>query len=450
MKRFPKKNWIIIIILFLAVALRIGLSIGKTDGDLLTQSLWGKQANSMGTLKGFYDWNLWGNEFPNHPPLITWLYYIIYPLHSNIMRFLSNLGNFIALHRLAPTKFLWLFEFAKWFGLSRYETTPILIGIIFLIKQFMILADLSIGIIIFYLCKKAKVNWEKPVLLYLFLPFSWYLSSSWGQSDQLSFLFLIISFILLYSKKYSTMSPLLYTVAANLKPNCLLFLPVYLFIWYKQKQPMLKLFIGVLIAAIFTFWTVSWFTNKNIFIYALTVLPKKINTSDGFINYNAFNFWYIFYPFSSNNKIPDNNVFLILSAKTWGWVFALATTFLSFKVVKFQKIESAFSAMFIAGFGSWLFMTGMHERYSFLAVLPILLFSIFEKKYFKYFLILSTIYTLNMFIAYWPWKDFNFFSQIFEFSNHLIPRSLSLINLVMYFWITKKLISLVAPRGFEP
>ena len=438
---YLKKNWLIIIILILAIILRLGFSTSKVNMDLYTQSTWGKEANLVGNLKGFYSWELWNDAYPNHPPLISSFYYIIYPLHSKIMWFLSNLGNFIALHRLAPTKFLWLFNFSTWFGTALYGTTAFLSGIFFLMKQFMILADLSIGAIIFYLCKKNKTDWKKPVIIYLFLPFSWYLSSSWGQSDQLSFIFLIISFLLIYSKKYSVTSPLLYAIAANLKPNCALLIPLYLYAWYKQKQPTLKLFIGGIIAVAFTLWTVSWFTNENVLIYTLTTLPKKLNTSDGFINYNAFNFWYIFFPYIPNNNALDNNIFFMLSAKTWGWILTLITTVLSLRVIKNKKPETIFASMFIAGFGSWLFMTGMHERYSFLAIMPLLLMAIYNKKYLKYFLLFAIIYTFNLFHAFWPWENLGWVKQTFEFSNFLIPKILAMINIATYFYLTTFLIN---------
>jgi len=193
--KYLKKNWLIIFFLVFAVILRIGLSTQKAHSDLETQINWGKQASLLKTLKGYYTWDMWGNGYPNHPPLISSLYYILYPLHSKIMWFLSSLGNFIALNRLAPTKFLWLFNFSIWFGTDLYGTTAFLSGVFFLMKQFMILADLSISGVIYYLCKKNKTDWKKPVFIYLFLPFSWYLSSSWGQSDQLSFIFLIIKYL---------------------------------------------------------------------------------------------------------------------------------------------------------------------------------------------------------------------------------------------------------------
>ncbi|MFA5532031.1 MAG: hypothetical protein WDA13_00330 [Candidatus Shapirobacteria bacterium] len=435
MKQFLKKNWIVVIILLLAVLLRLRLSVLTAHEDLLMQLGWGRQISLKGTLKGFYNWDLWGKGYPNHPPLISALYFIIYPLHSKLMWFLSSLGNFIALHRLAPTKFLWLFDFAKWFGQDLYGESSYLSGIIVILKQFMIWADLAIGGVIYWVCKKVKVNWKGPVLIYLLLPFSWFLSSSWGQSDQLSFVFLIVAFILLISKKYSGLSPLLYVIAANLKPNCVLLLPIFLYVWYKQKHSFKKLILGGIVAIIFTFWTISWFTDQNVFIYAFTILVKRMSTSDGLINYNAFNFWYIFFPYQKP-YVLDTNFYWILSAKYWGWFMILVTSILSLKVIKKDRLETIFAAMFIAGLGSYMFMTGMHDRYAFLAIIPLFLVSIYKRKYFKYFLIMSTIYTLNLFIAYSPWQIVLEIKKIVEFDNFLTARILSFVNVILYIRVT--------------
>ena len=394
----------------------------------------------MGTLKGFYDGANWGNNIPNHPPLISALYYIVYPIHSSIMWFLSNLGNFIALNRLAPTKFLWLFNFAIWFGTKHYATTSTLLGIIIMLKIVMIAADFSIGITIYYLCRKAKIDYFKPVLLYLILPFSWYLSSSWGQSDQLSFIFLLFSVIALYSNKYTLSSPVFFALAANLKPNCLLILPLYLFSWYQQKAGIKNLIIGSLTAILFTFWTLSWFTSQNIFSFAINDLIPKINTSGGLINFNAFNFWYIFYPYAQKINYYDSQQFLFISAKIWGLIATTIFAIFGLMVIKKNKIQSFFAAMFITVFGSWLFLTGMHERYAFLGILPLLLYSIFNKKYLKYFLLLSTIFTLNIFLAYWPWDNIGWVSDSLKSNSYLIPRLLSLINIIIYVRLTTSLI----------
>ena len=438
-KPFFKKNWKLIVIFLAAFLLRIAFITPKSHSDLVIQSEWGKQAYVLGTLKGFYDGTNWGDNIPNHPPLISSLYYLVFPIHSQIMWLLSKLGTFIALHRLAPTKFIWLFNFAIWFGSQHYATTSTLLGIIILLKLVMITADLSIGFVIYKLCQKAKTAWMKPVALYVLLPFSWYISASWGQSDQLSFIFLLLSIIILYSRKYTLTSPLIFAIAANLKPNCLLILPLYLFAWYHQKASLKNLIIGIIIAILFTLWTLSWFTSQNIFSFTFNDLIPKINTSGGLINFNAFNFWYIFFPYGQKINFYDSQQFLFFSAKIWGLIITFLFAILSLTIIKINKIQSFFAAMFVTAFGSWLFMTGMHERYAFLGLLPLLLFSIYNHKFLKYFLLVSTIFTLNLFVAYWPWEGIAWITDILKSNNYLFSRALSLINIITFFSITNSL-----------
>lgn len=435
MKKIFNQKTLIVVALLLAVGCRLSLVAMRANDDLFTQLRWGQEAYSRGTLKEFYDWKIWGGGSPNHPPLIIWLYSMVYTLHSKIMWLLSSLGTFIALHRLAPTKFYWLYNFNIWFGTQKYGTLAILAGQVFLLKLIMVLADLAIAGTIYFLCKSTKKDWKLPVLTYILLPFSWYLSSSWGQSDQLSFVFFIISLILISSKRLSLFSPLFYAIAANFKPNCLLLLPVYLLGWFYQKNSWKNLVSGGIIAIVFSIWTVSWFTDKNVLQYTFSVLPTKLNTSDGFINYNAFNFWYIFYPFNGRSfldPVLDSTKFIFLSAKTWGWIMTLVTTLLSFKVFRDKKSEDIFGAVFVSGFGSWLFMTGMHERYGFLGIAPLLFLVIYQKKYWKYFLTLSMIYTFNLVIVYLPWGDSEQIGRFLETVNYLPTRILSVINILIY------------------
>ena len=431
MKLFLKKNWKTITLLVLAIVFRILLSFLNPHSDLRIQSEWGKWMYVNNGPKGLYEWNVWGCIWPNHPPLISLVYFWAYKIHSFLMYIMSWMGNFIALNRLAPTKFMWFFNFIVWFGQATFETTNYLIGTMVVIKQIMIVADVIIAGIIYYICQKNKVDWKKYVFAYLLLPFSWYLSSIWGQSDQLSFLFFIIAFSLISSKKYSILAPLFFAIAGNLKPNCILLLPLFLFIWYKHKQSFIKLIVGGLGALIFSFWTISWFTDRNLLVFTFKELPKRLTTNEGLVTLNAFNFWYIFYPFPSIIGF-DTTKFLMLTAKYWGVVMFFITTFLSLKVVKNKKLENIYGAIFVAGFGSWLFMTGMHERYSFLAIMALLFYSIFHKKYFKYFIILSIIYFLSMFYVFSVPQQLDGIKDIFNWNYQFVPRFLSLVNILIY------------------
>ncbi len=429
MKQWFRNNWKTIFLLMFLIVMRFGMSFLPAHSDLRIQAEWGRWMYQNNSPKGLYDWNVWGCIWPNHPPLISWIYLVAYKAHSFLMLLMSGLGNFIAFNRLAPTKFLWFFDFIKWFGSARYETTDFLLGVIVVIKQIMVWADFLIAGVIYLLCRSKKVNWKKPVLAYLLLPFSWYLSSIWGQSDQISFLFLIVSFILLTTKR-SIWAPLLYAMAINLKPDCVILAPLFLFVWFKQKQPWRNLILGGALAAIFSLWTVSWFAKSKI-LDLLFLLGKRLNTSEGLITLNAFNFWGIFYPFPSRIAF-ETAKFLSLSVKTWGWLCLGVVTLFSFKLVKYKKIETIFLAIFTVGFGGWLFMTGMHERYAFFGMVALLFYSIYKEKYLKYFVVLSTIYFLSMFYVFSVPQQLDGIKLIFDWGNQFVPRLLSLINLLVY------------------
>ncbi|HOY61455.1 MAG TPA: hypothetical protein PK045_03040 [Candidatus Woesebacteria bacterium] len=422
---------IVIGLFLLALVLRWQFSFLEAHGDLITQTNWGRMADKMTMMKGFYEWKEWNGAYPNHPPLVSEIYYLLYPTHRNTMWFLSNLGNFIAIHRLAPTKFMWLYNFSIWYGTKLYGSSDVLFGVVWLLKMLMIGADLAIGGLILYLAKRAKANWMMFLGIYLFLPYSWYLSASWGQSDQLSFIFLGVAMVLVANKKWAVFSPVLYAIAANLKPNCILILPIYLAWWWIQKQGMKKLIWGGIGALVFSLWTITWVTDRNLIPFIFEVLLKKLNTSDGLINYNAFNFWYIFFPFAPRTSYLDSMSILGINVKVIGFFGATVSTIWGIKTMN-KKMGKMWAAMFVAGFGSWLFLTGMHERYSFLAITPLLLASIENRRLLKYFLILSTIFTFNMFIAHWPWDKIGWMLPMMAANNFLFGRIMSGLNVIVF------------------
>jgi Gpi18-like mannosyltransferase len=435
MKSWFKNNWKLILFWMVLILMRFGLSFLPAHSDIRIQTEWAKWMYVNGSPKGLYNWNVWGCIWPNHPPLISWVYFESYKIHSLLMWWMSSLGNFIAMNRLAPTKFIWFFNFIKWFGSAKYETTEYLLGVIVVIKQIMVLADFVVAWIIYKICKINKTDWKKYVLAYLLLPFSWYLSAVWGQSNQLSFIFLIISFVLLTTKR-SIWSPLFYAIAINLKPDCVFLIPLYLFVWLRQKQPWRNLILGGLLAGIFSLWTVTWFTDGKL-TDLLFLLAKRLNTDEGLVTLNAFNFWYVFYPFPSKIAF-DNWIYLGISAKIWGYIFWLIITGLSFRLINNKKPEKIYLSIFMVGFGSWLFMTGMHERYAFYSLVALLFYSLYKKVYFKYFVILSIIFFLSMFYVFSVPQCLDGIKIIFNWGGQIIPRLLSLINIFIFLKIFSK------------
>lgn len=430
----------LIIICFFALVFRLALAPYFTHGDLTTQSEWGAWMYQHGP-KGLYDWNQWiSGYWPNHPPLISLFYLWGHELHSFLMMCFSNLGNFIALNRLAPTKFIWFFNFIQWFGQAHYENSFFLKGVVLSIKLPMIFADIIIAFIIYHLCKINKTKWLKYILVFLFLPFSWYLSTAWGQSDPLAFIFLILAFIFISSKK-SWLSPLLFAIAINLKPTGLIFTPLYFWIWYRQRQPIRKLIIGSTVAAVFTYYIISLFASRSpISYFSNEIVTRIFFTIKPLTHVNSFNLWYLINP---QKNISANDPFLFFNATIWGYLIYFVISLISFSIVKYKKLDSIFASLFIAGFGGWLFMANMHERYVYAGLVSLLFLSIYKHQYFKYFIILSIIFFINLLFAFHP-ETFSFIDKYTIFYQIL-----SLANIILYILITKKLISKTKKKYFN-
>lgn len=427
-----KKYRLLIFFCLIALIFRLLISPLATHGDLTTQSEWGAQMYTKGTTKGLYEWNQWiSGYWPNHPPLISLVYLWAHQFHSFLMMCFSNIGNFIALHRLAPTKFIWFFNFIKWFGEAKFENTYFLKGVVLCIKFPMILADIVLALIIYFLCKKQSVNWKKYVLAFLFLPFSWYLSALWGQSDQLSTIFLVISFLLLNNSQKSWISPLLFALSVNLKPTGLILTPLYFWIWIKNKNSFLKLFFGTILAIFFTLYIVSLFTDKAPLGYLLGELYTRVFlTLKPIVTVDSPNFWRLFI-IGKNTSITDASLMHTLTLL--GYLAFIPISFLSFLVVKRRKIDSILASISISSFGAWLFLTSMHERYLFAGVFSLLLLSIYRSKYFSYFIVLSITYLISMYLAF-PLGP-AFILKFFQF----ISWPLALFNLLFFLFLTKKL-----------
>ena len=421
------RKYLFWVILGIGIIFRLTIAMTALNGDLLTQAEWGKWMYSHGT-KGLYEWNKWLNEWPNHPPLISALYLVVYQLHSMLMGILSWLGNFIALHRLVPTKFLWFFDFIKWFGDAKYDNLY-LQGIVLTTKLVMIMADGLIAGIIYWLCKVAKVDWKKYIIAFLFLPFSWYLSALWGQSDQLAFVWLILSFILLTSK-FSVLSPLLFAIAVNLKPTGLILAPLFIWGWIRQKQPVMKLVLGGIMAFAFSWWSVSWFTSKPIVAFVMGDLYHRLfEVKPHFTTVSAFNVWYVFH---TKDLVGEMTRYLSIPALYWGYFGFLLVSVFSFILVKTKKLETIFSALFVSGFGGWLVMTNMYERYVFTGVVSLLLLSIYQRRYFRYFVLLSVIYLFNMYNGWWHPVEWVWLKEFFLWNNRIVTRILALVNVAVY------------------
>jgi hypothetical protein len=97
-------------------------------------------------------------------------------------------------------------------------------------------------------------------------------------------------------------------------------------------------------------------------------------------------------------------------------------------------------AMFIIAFSAWLFMVTMHERYLFSAVVIGLILVGRYPKLFWYWILLSSIFWLNMFNGWWVPLKWLWLKNILTWGGEFygtIPRILSIINIWLFFKMTK-------------
>ena len=213
-----KSRWWFGLLILIAFLGRILLTTSGVHGDLIMQAGWGQWIFLNHGFRGFYENGTWIYGWPNHPPLISFLYGAGFYLHDWINLFLVNVGNFIALNHLGAAHLSGYYDFVKWFGLSKYPESPFLWGELISMKLIPIIGDF---ILAFLISKMSGKKWLG--LLYLFMPFSWYESAVWGQNDQIGMIFLLISFWLLIKNKWIVLSPILLAISVGLKPTGAIF-----------------------------------------------------------------------------------------------------------------------------------------------------------------------------------------------------------------------------------
>lgn len=429
-------SWLLVI-LVVAFVFRLAISSKGFHDDIYSNTAWGKWIFQYGP-KGFYEASGWIYSSPTQPPLISLLYGFNHWLYERLMYFFSILGVWIATYHLAPTKMLWFFDFSRWFGNAMYGETPFKFGSLISMKLVAILADLIIALIIYLI---AKNRTSKPFLwsaAYLFSPFSWYLSALWGQYDQISFLFLLLAMVFLV-KRYLLFAPLMMLISVELKPTSLIFIPLFLWIYFRQKPSLKEMIFGVISSSAVLIYSLWSFADRNIIDFARNeLLPKIFSKSEPRISTNAFNFWRIFI---GNAALNQDKVLFLLPTKIWGYLIFFLTYVFSLNYFKKVTAENIFKLLFIIGGSGFLFLTNMLDRYFFAGIVGLLIVTIFEKDVFKYWLVLSLIFWINLFNQWWFPENLGFLRDILIWQNFFISRVLAAVNVLIFILVSQKIFS---------
>jgi len=431
------KKYLLFLIILFALFFRFFLSSKTFHQDLLSQAGWGEYIYHAGS-KGFYSHSVWTFSWPNHPPLTSLYYGYCYKLYRQLSLRLHQSVLFLNKRGLNWDSYN---QFVGSFGQILSPESPYPRGYLLTLKIFPIIFDTLLALLIFFLARNSCNRPLLYVFTYLISPFSWYISSLWGQSDQISAFLTMLSFLILL--KYPIFSIILFYLGVSIKPTSIFLLPLFLFILFKNRIGLNKILLGGFICLIINYFIFRAFTDTNLYNFTFNILLPRLFDRPPRLTTNAYNFWHIF---ALDKGLSDQTKFLFIPANIWSGIFYMIINILAFRIVKVKNNKSIMAAIFIVGFGSWLFLTNMLDRYSFIGIISGLILSIYHPKIIRYWLILSIIYWLNLFRGWWFPEFLSPLKYLLTTNNYIAGLFLSIGNTLCYL----KIIQILLGKSFCP
>ncbi|MEG1427149.1 MAG: glycosyltransferase family 39 protein, partial [Oscillospiraceae bacterium] len=264
-----------------------------------------------------------------------------------------------------------------------------------LMKMPTCLADLVCGTIIYKIAAK-KLSGKAALFLsgaYLFCPAVIINSAIWGQIDSLCAMLLLVSLLFL-SKDRLVTAAVIYGISIAVKPQLLIFAPIYLFYTLYRKN-FKGLFLG-LSAALGSILLIATPFTQN-FDY-LWLIDRYKSTIDSYAYYtvNAYNLWGLL----GQNwaPLPENPIAVFILNWTGPLLAAILCGVLMWKAKSKTVIFIAPALLMSTVF---IFAAKMHERYLFPVLFSVLITYILTKD--KRFLVLfggfSAVHFLNVSIV---------------------------------------------------
>ncbi len=398
-------------ILLIGLLIRLLLWPWTFHGDVSANYWWGKYATEFGW-RGFYDWLNFGGHSPPDQPMISIYYdWLVRQIYLSVHQIVIILNNSIPLF---PSKFTLWFEY--------YGNQQIL-------KLPMILADL----LIIYFCYQITKSRIIALIIALYIPYI-YNSSVWGSGDSIICLFGYLSIFLLY-KNLFPQSALFYILSVLYKPTLLFWLPLIIAIIFIKRPTIKQISVSVLVSLLIIYLISTPFHPVEVNPYTwffMTFLTKILPGYLDVVTAYAMNFWSFIYGFQL--KVDSFTIFPYISARLFSQVICLILYLIILIKLKINySTKQILLSLVTSTLVTFTFLTRMHERYTYPALIPLLLLSNLDYKFIKYFIILSITHTLNIFSAY-LYPDI-YQIKLFLLNDNLI-RLVSLINI----FITLKLV----------
>jgi Gpi18-like mannosyltransferase len=384
----------------------------KWHPDLNNHIDWGIRFLNLGPKK-FYENIFWGVSWPNQP-FGTMLLFAG-------MAFLKNI-IFGSIEFLNQT-----FSFFPSFIIPFIEANIH----VWMVKLPFILSDIGLSFLIYKIVNEFKPSAAKlAACLFLFNPVLIYNSTVWGQTDSLINLLAVSGFYLIFKKRFFW-GIFLFLSCFLFKLSLIIYLPIFGLLLLKQIKNWSKFIAPIVFFTIFIFCLAIPFAfgAKNPFQWIYYMYTNRVLVRQGsMLNGNAFNFWFLLFgiDFSKSEFIKFGS----LTYQAWSRI--LLAIFLLPVCIKFIRskltLTNLFTALLITAFGSFIFLTNMHERYLYpvFPLLTVLLFLPNTKFTIKSLVVLTIIHFINLYNL-WFYPLIPVVKNILIFSNFAICRVFSFI-----------------------
>jgi hypothetical protein len=447
-----KRSSLVFFIFLLAFVFRIVIATHGHHEDLFSNASWGEWIYFNG-FRDFYQNKIWVYSPPTQFPLVNIIYYCNFLFYRKLVDIFSLINTFFSNHNFFPPLFSYWFRFFNWFAWTYFSETPFMNGFLFVMKLLPIFSDIMIGFIIFRILKR-KGDMKRPIFftsLFLFSPFSWYISSLWGQYDSVAALFLVVSFCLVSSSLSASgnkktfkllFSSLFFLLSFMIKPYVIFSLPIYVLV-YLRSRPSLAHFFYSFISCLSLSWllTLPFSGFGNAFSYTKdAILPVVFGSDRKLLGGHNFSFWRIFLKAGNINTFSAR---LILPVAFWSFAIIGLSYLYAFLRLKRKGLsyESVFLSLFVV-FGVFFFFgTNVLERYFYPGVLFLFLFTISRGLNWHFWLVLSLIFFFNLFIS-WGYPFINRSLINIFWNNGYLVSIISLISVTIFLLILRKVTSL--------
>ncbi|HBL51756.1 MAG: hypothetical protein A2694_00730 [Candidatus Blackburnbacteria bacterium RIFCSPHIGHO2_01_FULL_40_17] len=429
LKKYYKTFFYWTVILLVAFAIRFSIANTWVRGDVLVFKEWGEKFWKIGPREFYFvSDKVWYYSPPTQPPISNLIYGASYWLFNN-KQVLPQIHN--STHLIPSEVIDYFYDMPEPFNKK---------GLIFLLKLPAILADLGLGLLIFWIVKslsKSKTKAYVGAIAYLFNPVSIFISSGWGQTESLLALFGLSSFVLLGLRKTYLSLPLFF-LCLYTKPTWLVFIPLYVFILLAVKPKVRHLVWGVLISAALFLLTTYPFSGLNFVSFIDQAIIKDVFNKAGGAraSISAFNFHTIFLRIDWD---LDNHPILGIPANTLGKVLFSLTYVFTIIWLKRQKISilNIMVAIFSIGFGTFLLLPSMLERYFFAGFAPALIVGIVHPKALLFVISLNIVVFVNLVYAFFK-RSWTEMDVVFTSNNFLLIKVLSVVAVLSWWKAVRK------------